>query len=222
MRLSPDDGATPAPRRSGDVVAMRNAYPKGLYFDGDVDMPILDIRRYLEEKLDMHNSHQSFAIRQRMLDHDGDASNQVIWFWGQNGGDRLMLPQAFQVMDQWLANQRAYPWRGVARNKPARRRGWLLHGHRADDCLRPARMGWDHRPPPSRRVHAHVPLALDVAHRGGPLRGGVYKCALQSVNRAIATGSTAPGTRARPTAPGSSGSSRPACATTRARTWGRP
>ena len=88
MRLSPDGGATPAPRRSGDVVAMRNAYTKGMYFDGDVEMPILDIRPYLEEKLDMHNSHQSFAIRQRMLDHDGDASNQVIWFWGQNGGDR--------------------------------------------------------------------------------------------------------------------------------------
>ena len=30
-----------------------------------------------------------------------------------------MLPQAFQVMDQWLANQRAHPGRGVARNKPA-------------------------------------------------------------------------------------------------------
>ncbi len=28
----------------------------------------------------MHNSHQSFAERQRMLDRDGDASNQVIWF----------------------------------------------------------------------------------------------------------------------------------------------
>ena len=28
----------------------------------------------------MHNTHQSFASRQRMLDADGDASNQVIWF----------------------------------------------------------------------------------------------------------------------------------------------
>ena len=28
----------------------------------------------------MHNSHQSFAARQRMLNYDGDASNQVIWF----------------------------------------------------------------------------------------------------------------------------------------------
>jgi hypothetical protein len=28
----------------------------------------------------MHNSHQSFAAWQRMLNFDGDASNQVIWF----------------------------------------------------------------------------------------------------------------------------------------------
>jgi hypothetical protein len=28
----------------------------------------------------MHHSHQSFATRKRMLNHDGDASNQVIWF----------------------------------------------------------------------------------------------------------------------------------------------
>ena len=29
---------------------------------------MIDWRHYLEEELDMHNSHQSFASRQRMLD----------------------------------------------------------------------------------------------------------------------------------------------------------
>ena len=78
--LSADGGATPAPRRAGSIAAMNAAYEKGLYFDGDIDIPIIDWRPYLEEGLDMHNSHQSFASRQRMLDHDGRASNQVIWF----------------------------------------------------------------------------------------------------------------------------------------------
>ena len=33
----------------------------------------------------MHNSHQSFISQKpRMLDHDGDASNQAIWFIGPN------------------------------------------------------------------------------------------------------------------------------------------
>ena len=80
MRLSADGGVTPAPRRQGDLAAMHAAYNRGLYFDGDIDIPLIDWRHYLEEQLDMHNSHQSFASRQRMLDHDGRASNQVIWF----------------------------------------------------------------------------------------------------------------------------------------------
>jgi hypothetical protein len=189
MRLSPDGGVTPAPRRSGDVIAMRNAYEKGLYFDGDVDMPILDIRPYLEEKLDMHNAHQSFASRQRMLDFDGDASNQVIWFWGQNGGDRLMLPQAFQVMDQWMANLHAHPWRGVAANKPAGAVDGCF-----TDTAQPIASGphvWDgildHRPAGAcTRAYPLHSTSRIVA--GGPLRGGVYKCALQSVSRAIARG----------------------------------
>jgi Tannase-like family of unknown function (DUF6351) len=189
MRLSPDGGVTPTPRRSGDVVAMRNAYEKGLYFDGDVDMPILDIRPYLEEKLDMHNSHQSFAIRQRMLDKDGDASNQVIWFWGQDGGDRLMLSQAFQVMDQWLANLRAHPRHGVAANKPP---------GAVDSCFTSTGQTiaaspdvWagilDHRPPGA-CTSAYPLHSTSRIVAGGPLRGGVYKCALQSVGRAIARG----------------------------------
>ena len=67
QKLSPDGGATPAPRREGDLLAMNAAYNQGLYFDGDIDIPLIDWRHYLEEELDMHNSHQSFASRQRML-----------------------------------------------------------------------------------------------------------------------------------------------------------
>jgi hypothetical protein len=171
------------------VIAMRNAYEQGLYFDGDVDMPILDIRPYLEEKLDMHNSHQSFASRRRMLDHDGDASNQVIWFWGQNGGDRLMLPQAFQVMDQWMANLRAHRSRGAAGTKPAGAVDGCF-----TDTAQPIASGphvWDgildHRPAGAcTRAYPLHSTSRIVA--GGPLRGGVYKCALQSVRGAIARG----------------------------------
>src|SRR5207244_1723022 len=45
-----------------------------------IDIPLIDWRHYLEPFLDMHHAHQSFAARQRMLNYDGDASNQVIWF----------------------------------------------------------------------------------------------------------------------------------------------
>jgi hypothetical protein len=178
MRLSPDGGVTPAPRRSGDVIAMRNAYEKSLYFDGDIDIPILDVRPYLEEVLDMHNSHQSFAARRRMLDKDGDASNQVIWFWGQQGGDRLMLPQAFRTIDEWMAGHR-----------PATAVDSCFTS--TGETIAAGRDVWagilDHRPPGAcTKTYPLHSTSRIVA--GGPLRGGVYKCGLQSVGRAIARG----------------------------------
>ena len=69
----------------------------------------------------MHNSHQSFASRQRMLDRDGDAANQAIWFSERIGTNTPMLPTAFEVIDEWLANIRERPWRGVSRQPPPER-----------------------------------------------------------------------------------------------------
>ena len=68
------------PARRATARRMNAAYTSGMQFQGDIDIPIIDWRHYLEDELDMHHSHQSFAARQRMLNADGDASNQVIWF----------------------------------------------------------------------------------------------------------------------------------------------
>jgi hypothetical protein len=103
MNLSPDGGATPAPRAEGSIDAMRAAYRSGLVFDGDIDIPIIDWRHYLDAELDMHNARQSFASRQRMLDRDGDASNQVIWFTDARPARAFdQTPMALAVMDRWL------------------------------------------------------------------------------------------------------------------------
>src|SRR5215218_1769753 len=118
MWLSPDGGVTPAPRRAGNMDAANAAYTSGIVFRGAIDIPIIDARDYLEPLLDMHNSHQSFASRKRMLNYDGDASNQVIWFQQIGAPDRT--PLAFEVIDEWMANIRANPAAGVARNKPPR------------------------------------------------------------------------------------------------------
>ena len=188
MRLSPDGGVTPAPRREGDLAAMHAAYTHGLYFDGDIDIPLIDERDYLERELNMHNSHQSFAERRRMLDHDGNASNQVIWF-ADAPAQSDQTPEAFEVIDDWMANIRRHPRRGVAGNKPqlATDRCFTAQGeeiargpHVWDGIL-------DNRPngPCTTRFPLYSTSRI-VA--GGPLRGGVYKCRLQSVDRAIARG----------------------------------
>ena len=120
MRLSPDGGATPAPRTTGDRQAIAASYRSGLVFTGDIDIPIIDWRHYLEDQLDMHNSHQSFASRKRMLDRDGRAGNQVIWFTDARPAVAFdQTPEALAVMDQWMANIRSHPSRGVVGNKPA-------------------------------------------------------------------------------------------------------
>jgi hypothetical protein len=188
MRLSPDGGVTPAPRRQGDLAAMRAAYDRGLYFDGDIDIPLIDWRHYLEEQLDMHNSHQSFASRQRMLDHDGRASNQVIWFTDARPAVAFdQTPEAFEVMDEWLANIRRHPKRGVAGNKPALAtdRCFTVLGQ---EIARGSRV-WDgildDDDDPGACTQAFPLHSTSRIVAGGPLRGGVYKCALQSVDRAI-------------------------------------
>jgi hypothetical protein len=191
MRLSPDDGATPAPRREGDIGAMHAAYKRGLYFDGDVDIPLIDVRDYLEEELNMHNSHQSFASRQRMLDHDGNASNQLIWFTDARPSGAQFDPtsEAFEVIDDWMENIRAHPERTVDENKPALAtdRCFTTQGaeiaagsHVWDGILDGGPDG-----PCTQEFPLHSTSRIEA---GGPLRGGVYKCRLQSVTRALARG----------------------------------
>ena len=119
MKLSPDGGITPAPRREGSIDAMNAAYESGLVFDGKIDIPIIDWRHYLEDALNMHNTHQSFATRQRMIEGQGHADNQVIWFTDARPSPASdQTAEAFRVIDQWMTNIKANPDKSVAENKP--------------------------------------------------------------------------------------------------------
>ena len=138
----------------------------------------------------MHNSHQSFAERQRMLDYDGDASNQVIWFTDARPSTQSdPTPDALSVIDDWMANIRAHPDRGVAGNKPALATDRCFTTQGAEIARGPH--VWDgildNLPPgPCTQYFPLHSTSRIVA--GGPLRGGVYKCALQPVETAIANG----------------------------------
>ena len=160
---------------------MSAAYREGLYFHGDIDIPVIDWRPYREEILDMHNSHQSFASRQRMRDWDGKASNQVIWF----SEDRRRSVARGAGRDRrvgGLARIRAGVRRRAATDRCFTATGTEIArgAHVWDGIL-------DHRAPGvcTQRFPLHSTSRI-VA--GGPLRGGVYKCALQPVSKAIARG----------------------------------
>jgi hypothetical protein len=190
MTLSSDGGVTPAPRTTGDRLAIGAAYESGLVFHGDINIPIIDWRHYLEAELDMHNSHQSFASRQRMLNFDGHAENQVIWFTDARPARAFdQTPQALAVMDEWMANIRSRPELGVAGNKPelATDRCFNTAGqeiargpHVWDGIL-------DDRPDGACTGVFHT-FGTSRIVAGGPIEGSIFACDRQSVQEAIARG----------------------------------
>ena len=167
MSLSPDGGATPAARREGNQEAGYAAYRSGMVFRGKLDIPVIDWRHYLEHRLDMHNSHQSFASRQRLLNYDGDASNQLIWFTDARPGTPQSdpTPQAFLVLDRLDQEHRGESGQERRREQAGRREGLLLRDERQPDRERRRRLERDPRRQAGRRLHAGVPDLRDVADR---------------------------------------------------------
>jgi hypothetical protein len=190
MNLSLDGGVTPAPRRAGDPDAIAAAYESGMRFDGDIDIPVIDWRHYLEEQLDMHHSHQSFATRSRMQAARGNADNQVIWFTDARPIQAFdQTPEAFEVIDEWMANLRAHPELGVAGNRPPRAVDRCFATDGSEIAAGPDVWNGilDDEPPGAcTQIFPLHRTSRIVA--GGPIAGGIFKCALQSVDAAIAAG----------------------------------
>ncbi|CAB1064737.1 hypothetical protein D1BOALGB6SA_9534 [Olavius sp. associated proteobacterium Delta 1] len=182
---------TPVSRTAGDLDAMQAAYEAGLVFMGDIGIPIIDWRHYLEEFLDMHNSHQSFAARQRIRDARGNSDNQVIWFTdaGPSGPVFDQTPEALEVMDEWLENIRDNPDAGVAGNKPARAVDRCFHfdGSEIDAGAEVWNGILDDSPPGI--CTAEFPIySTSRIVAGGPFKGSIFKCRLMPVAEAVATG----------------------------------
>jgi hypothetical protein len=179
-----------APRTEGNVAAMRAAYRSGLVFLGRIDIPIIDWRHYLEAELDMHNSRQSFASRQRIQQRQGTAANQVVWFTDARPARAFdQTPMALAVMDQWLENLRAHPERGVVGSKPAEAvdscfatDGTLLH--RGANVWR----GIIDSAPAGQCTQQFPIYGTSRTVSGGPFNEQLYKCARQPVQAAIARG----------------------------------
>jgi hypothetical protein len=169
---------------------MYTAYEAGLVFRGDIDIPIIDWRHYLEEQLDMHNSHQSFAARQRIRDARGNSDNQVIWFTDVAGDAEFdQTPQALEVIDEWMTNILNDPAAGVSGNRPAQAvdRCFDADGNEiaaGDDV-------WSGilDDGPLGACAEHFPIyGTSRIVAGGPFKGSIFKCHLKSVADAIADG----------------------------------
>ncbi|MGB7388533.1 MAG: DUF6351 family protein [Pseudomonas neustonica] len=200
MNLSADD-IEPAPRTEGDLLAMNAAYEQGIVFDGQLNIPVIDWRHYLEEVLDMHNSHQSFSVRQRILNKMGNADNQVIWFTDTRPTDTSnpakpkaqknfdQTWQALEVLDEWLKNIRDNPDQSIGENRPA---------SAVDSCfntdgslIAKGDSVWSgilDDQPKGECAETFPTYTTSRMVAGGPIEGSVFKCALKPVSTALSDG----------------------------------
>lgn len=189
--FSPNPLPSPAPRTEGNLDAMRAAYRSGLVFMGDIDIPMIDWRHYLEDELNMHNSRQSFAARQRLRDgRRGNSDNQVIWFTAHVGSALFdQTPEALEVMDEWMMNILSNPSGGVAGNKPPQAVDSCFDA--AGNKIAAGEDVWDgilDSNPEGACAKLFPIYGNSRTVAGGPFKGSIFKCHLKSVSQAIAGG----------------------------------
>ncbi len=207
-------GAGPAPRSEGDVEAITNAFESGLEFDGRLgrDIPILDVRHYLEDQLDMHNVHQSFVVRERIRRSMGSVDNHVIWFQDarpeedEEATSRLLM-NVYRVMDEWVLSMQADADATAASTKPSEAVDacWDTSGQQIasgdgvwDGAVELALTGegaWTDKAPAEvggvtvGDCAAYFPIhSTSRIVAGGPITNDVYKCHLKPVTAAIDNG----------------------------------
>jgi hypothetical protein len=211
FRLDPND---PAPRRAGDLEAIHNAYDKGLVFGGTLprQIPVIDARHYLEHELDMHNSHQSFAARERIRQAQGHAGNHLIWWLDArpsiDGPATVeLLQDGFRVMDEWMLNIESHPSDDVVASRPeaAVDTCWDTDGtliasgegvwSGAEELIATGAGARTDQAPdevdgvPVGDCAAHFPIfSTSRIVAGAPISGDVYKCHTMPVSAAVSEG----------------------------------
>jgi len=186
MVLSPDKGHTPAKRQQGDITAMQAAYLSGQVFVGNVDIPIIDLRHYLDDQLDMHHSFSSMSARRRILDANGVADNQLIWVTRRPHNP---VNEAFEAIDDWMLSRLANVTQTAGESRPAG-----LQDRCYDDqgvMIAQGKAVWDGEwNGKSTGVCAErYPLYMESRMvAGAPFSGEVFKCHLQSVEQAMSVG----------------------------------
>jgi hypothetical protein len=187
MNLAPG-GDRPAPRTVGDTIGIANAWRNGHVFRGHLNIPIIEWRHYLEHQLDMHNTHQSFAARQRIQRAMGDHGSQLIWFTDARPAAAQVdhTTEALAVLHDWIMNIRANPAAGVAGNRPE---GAVDRCWRTDGTPIAAGEGvWagilDDAPPGA--CTSAFPLhSTSRIRAGAPISGNLFKCRTMPVRTAV-------------------------------------
>lgn len=180
----------PARRSEGDVDAIAAAYRSGQVFMGELSIPIIDFRHYLEPELDMHHSLQSFSARLRMLRYQGTADTQIIWFARKPYSP---LDDAIGMLDRWLENMRSDPTLSAADAKPVQATDRCYSD--TGNIIAGGENVWDgvwNGKKNGKCMDEYPIFSNPRIVAGDDYAGDIFKCYLQTVNEAIADGVYAP------------------------------
>jgi hypothetical protein len=103
--LAASDVAPRTVANAASLAVIQNAYKAGVVFRGKASIPFIHIEPYLEAQLNEHATREPFAARQRMIENQGNADNQVIWMTSTKDDPVSVDPyvlQALQAETQWL------------------------------------------------------------------------------------------------------------------------
>lgn len=185
-----DTDANPVPARSvGNAGAMQRAYQAGLMLSGSgglASLPIMDTTAiYSEDTSNYHMQWEHFAVRERLIQANGNADNQVMWRGGPSTapistGNALAISTFEQWMEKIVADKAAgSAIEKVLRNKPAAA---------VDGCFDPSlkfiaekqTLGVN-----DSTCNTLFPsYTMPRYQAGGPLAANVFKCQLKPVSAA--------------------------------------
>ncbi len=163
-------------RSVADPGALSVGYRTGQILDphAQAAVPIIDLRGHDNEEI--HLDIDSYVERARLKAATGGHRNQALWFeLGEDAQDPTVTAQAFNQLDDWLANVESDRTgrtlaAEVAADRPATAgdQCWLAGLHI---------LSWDQ----CRRMFAHGTDPRIAA--GGPLQDNVMKCRLRRVTK---------------------------------------
>ena len=185
------DAAFQPQRTVADLQAVRQSYQTGRLTSGGGglrDIPIIDYRAYADDQAsgDIHLRYHSFSMRQRLINANGDADNQVMlhedFRYGYYSSASPLLLRALAEMDKWLAAIQADKAAGsahakVVRNKPAT----LQEGCMTRDATNPTFIAEKMTIASGQcaALYPAPPAPRQVA--GSPISADVIKCQLKPV-----------------------------------------
>jgi len=165
----------PASRLEASGEAIRGAFQSGHVFLGNIDIPIIDLRHYLDDELDMHHFSASFSTRSRLKAARGKHDNHVIWVTRK---PHTPVNEAFKLMTDWLRNEGATAAVDTCFTE-------------LGEVLASGKGVWDGNwnQKPSGTCMKHYPIYSDSRQAAGAnIRGNVFKCQLQTISEAMAAG----------------------------------